>query len=174
VAAGDRLGLLSFTNWNGIGSIGDAKFLGLKNYHDVTTIYPPFWPAVRHNLIWLAVTFLVATPLGMFLAVLLDKEMRGSRIYQTSFYLPVVLSLALVGFIWQLEAAKVDGANERTTFFKIVLPRSGAANRRRHQHHRPGRLRHRIPARLRPGLGHQQGPQRIGVDRHLGHAEHRG
>jgi len=88
----------------------------------VTTIYPPFWRAVRHNLIWLAVTFLVATPLGMFLAVLLDKEMRGSRIYQTSFYLPVVLSLALVGFIWQLEAAKVDGANERTTFFKIVFP----------------------------------------------------
>jgi multiple sugar transport system permease protein len=43
----------------------------------VTTIYPPFWPAVRHNLIWLAVTFLVATPLGMFLAVLLDKEMCG-------------------------------------------------------------------------------------------------
>ena len=57
--------------------------------------YPPFWPAVRHNLIWLAVTFLIATPLGMFLAVLLDKEMRASRIYQTSFYLPVVLSLAL-------------------------------------------------------------------------------
>ncbi len=51
--------LLSFTNWNGIGSLGDAKWMGLKNYHDVVTIYPPFWPAVRHNLIWLAVTFLV-------------------------------------------------------------------------------------------------------------------
>ena len=146
----------------------------------VTTIYPPFWPAVRHNLIWLAVTFLISTPLGMFLAVLLDKEMRASRIYQTAFYLPVVLSLALVGFIWQLiysrdqglingltgstidwygdptynlwaalvaacwrhtgyimllylaglkgvdpslrEAARVDGASERTTFFKIVFP----------------------------------------------------
>ena len=54
----------SFTNWNGIGSIGDARFLGLKNYHDVTTIYPPFWPAVRHNLVSWPVTFLVATPLG--------------------------------------------------------------------------------------------------------------
>ncbi len=38
----------------------------------------------------------------MFLAVLLDKEIRGSRFYQTALYIPVVLSLALVGFIWQL------------------------------------------------------------------------
>ncbi len=172
--------LLSFTNWNGIGSISSAKFIGLTNYENVVTIYPPFWPALQHNLIWLAVTFLIATPLGVLLAVLLDREMKGGRIYQTAFYLPVVLSLALIGFIWQLiyskdqgllnavtgssidwygdqrynlgaalvasswrqtgyimllylaglkgvdpslrEAAKVDGANERTTFFKIVFP----------------------------------------------------
>ncbi|NNM46498.1 sugar ABC transporter permease [Knoellia sp. DB2414S] len=172
--------LLSFTNWDGIGPLSSAKPVGVKNYQDVFTIYPPFWPAVQHNLIWLAVMFLVATPLGIFLAVLLDRQMRGSRFYQTAIYLPVVLSLALVGFIWQLiysrdqgfinqltgstidwygdprynlwaalvasswrhvgyimllylaglkgvdptlrEAARVDGANERTTFFKVVFP----------------------------------------------------
>ena len=38
----------------------------------------------------------------MFVAVLIDKELRGSRFYQTAIYLPVVLSLALTGFIWQL------------------------------------------------------------------------
>ncbi len=172
--------LLSFTNWDGIGSMADAKIIGLKNYQDVFTIYPPFWPAIKHNLIWLAVMFFLATPLGMFLAVLLDKNLRGSRFYQTSFYLPVVLSLALVGFIWQLiysrdqgllngltgstidwygdqrynlwaalvaaswrhtgyimllylaglkgvdptlrEAARVDGASEKQTFFKVIFP----------------------------------------------------
>jgi multiple sugar transport system permease protein len=93
---------LSFTNWNGIGGLDTIHWIGLKNYHDVVTIYPPFKPAVEHNLLWLAVLFFVATPLGMFLAVLLDKEIRGSRFYQTAIYLPVVLSLALVGFIWQL------------------------------------------------------------------------
>ena len=36
----------------------------------------------------------------MLIAVVLDREMRGSRFYQTAFYLPVVLSMALVGFIW--------------------------------------------------------------------------
>ncbi|HEY5183992.1 MAG TPA: sugar ABC transporter permease [Actinomycetes bacterium] len=93
---------LSFTNWNGIGGLDTIHWVGLKNYHDVVTIYPPFQPAVEHNLLWLAVLFFVATPFGMFLAVLLDKEIRGSRYYQTAIYLPVVLSLALVGFIWQL------------------------------------------------------------------------
>ena len=172
--------LLSFTNWDGIGPISQVKTVGLKNYHDVFTIYPPFWPAVQHNLIWFAVLFLIATPFGMFLAVLIDKGVRGSRFYQTSLYMPVVLSTALVGFIWQLiysrdqgilnavtggttdwygdssvnlwavlvaqiwrhagyimllylaglkgvdpslrEAARVDGASERSIFFRIIFP----------------------------------------------------
>ena len=44
----------------------------------------------------------IATPLGMLLAVILDQNIRGSRIYQSVLYMPVVLSLAIVGFIWQL------------------------------------------------------------------------
>jgi multiple sugar transport system permease protein len=34
--------------------------------------------------------------------VILDGNLRGSRIYQTVFYLPVILSLAVIGLIWQL------------------------------------------------------------------------
>jgi multiple sugar transport system permease protein len=39
----------------------------------------------------------------------LDREMHGSRFYQTAFYMPVVLSLALVGFIWQLFYSRDQG-----------------------------------------------------------------
>jgi multiple sugar transport system permease protein len=35
--------------------------------------------------------------------------MRGSRFYQTAFYMPVVLSLALIGFIWQLFYSRDQG-----------------------------------------------------------------
>jgi multiple sugar transport system permease protein len=101
--------LLSFTNWNGIGPLSEIKWVGTKNYHDVVTIYPPFWPAVRHNLLWLVVLFFLATPLGILLAVLIDKGLRGSRFYQTSLFLPVVLSLALIGFIWQLQYSQDFG-----------------------------------------------------------------
>jgi multiple sugar transport system permease protein len=171
---------LSFTSWNGVGSLSSIRVVGTANYVNVATNYPPFWPALRHNLIWLGTLFVVATPLGVFLAVLLDKEMRFSRFYQTAIYLPVVLSLALIGFIWQLiysrdqgllnavlgtkvdwygdprynlwaalvaaswkhvgyvmllylaglkavdptlrEAARIDGASERQTFFSVVFP----------------------------------------------------
>lgn len=178
-------GVLSLTSWNGIG-LDKIKFVGLKNYSDLFGgVYPPFWPAIQHNIIWLAVFLLIATPIGMFLAVLLDKEIRGTRVYQSAIYMPVVLSLAIVGFIWQLiyspdqgfinnvlgtagtpqaidwfgnrninlwailvaaswrhvgyvmvlylaglksvdpnlrEAASIDGASERQTFFRVVFP----------------------------------------------------
>ncbi|TNH26983.1 sugar ABC transporter permease [Micromonospora orduensis] len=101
--------LLSGTNWDGIGPLNEIEFVGARNYSDVVNIYPPFVPAIQHNLLWLAVLFVVATPFGMFLAVLLDKELRGSRFYQTALYLPVVLSLALIGFVWQLLYSRDQG-----------------------------------------------------------------
>src|SRR4029079_2584620 len=78
------------------------------------------WPALQDNLIWLFVTFAIPTVLGMFIAVpldrelpfhpsLLDREFRFTRIYQSAFFLPVVLSLALVGFMWQLIYSRDQG-----------------------------------------------------------------
>ena len=101
--------LLSFTNWDGIGGVTTAHWIGTENYHQVATIYPPFWPAVEHNLIWLAFLTLVATPFGLFLAYQLDKQLRGSRIYQSIFFLPVVLSFAIIGFIVQLIYSPTQG-----------------------------------------------------------------
>jgi multiple sugar transport system permease protein len=175
---------LSFTNWRGITALTAQNFVGLKNYETLFGSYPFFWPAVIHNVLWLVVFVFVATPMGIFIAVLLDREMRGTRIYQSAFFIPVVLSLAVVGFIWELqytsqgfinsalgnktpdtvidflgdpslniwavlvaaswrhvgyvmvlylaglksvdptlrEAAAIDGANARQTFFRIVFP----------------------------------------------------
>jgi len=101
--------VLSFARWNGIGGLGTIQWIGTENYTNVFTNYPPFAPAMEHNLLWLAILFFLATPFGMFLAVLLDKEIKGSRFYQTAVYLPVVLSLALVGFIWQLFYSRDQG-----------------------------------------------------------------
>jgi multiple sugar transport system permease protein len=101
--------VLSFGKWNGFGDLDTIEWVGFQNYQDIATIYPPFWPAVRHNLIWLVFLFVFPTVLGMLLAVVLDREMRGSRVYQTAFYMPVVLSLALIGFIWQLFYSRDQG-----------------------------------------------------------------
>jgi multiple sugar transport system permease protein len=100
---------LSLTSWDGIGGLGTAKWVWFENYHQIFTIYPPFWPALRHNVIWLAFFTLLPTTFGIFLAVVLDKSIRGTRIYQSAIYLPVMLSLALVGFIAQLFYSQDQG-----------------------------------------------------------------
>ena len=105
--------VLSFFQWSGIGAVhmracqpssfipDNGCFFGVQNYNQAATLYPPFWPAVRHNVVWLLVFTFIATPVGMLFAVIIDRGIRGSRIYQTVIFLPVMLSLALIGIIWE-------------------------------------------------------------------------
>jgi multiple sugar transport system permease protein len=101
--------VLSFARWSGVGGLGTIHWIGTENYKNVFTNYPPFYPALRHNVVWLVFLFTLPTLFGMLLAVLLDRELRFTRFYQTAFFLPVVLSLALIGFIWQLMYSRDQG-----------------------------------------------------------------
>jgi multiple sugar transport system permease protein len=107
---------LSFTKWTGVGGVKlqscdnfpsapgipqPGCLYGVENYKQAFTNYPDFWPAVQHNAIWLGVFIVLATPLGMLFAVILDRNIRGSRIYQSLLFLPVMLSLALIGIVWE-------------------------------------------------------------------------
>jgi ABC-type sugar transport system permease subunit len=90
--------LLSFTKWDGL-KLGTWKLLGFKNYWSVFTVFDgKFFPAFFNNVI-LLVFLSVCSAIGVLFAYLLDKNIRGSPIYQSIFYMPVVLSLAVVGFI---------------------------------------------------------------------------
>ncbi len=108
---------LSFTKWTGVGAVKlqscsnfpvapgipqPGCLNGVQNYKQAFTNYPDFWPAVEHNAIWLGVFVVFATPLGMLFAVILDRNIKGSRVYQSLLFLPVMLSLALIGIIWEL------------------------------------------------------------------------
>jgi multiple sugar transport system permease protein len=90
---------LSFTYWTGI-HIGDIQWAGLANYENIFFNTPIFWDALRVNVVWLIWFGAIATPLGILLAYQIDREIRGSKFYQAAYYLPVVLSLAVIGVIW--------------------------------------------------------------------------
>jgi len=113
---------LSFTTWSGIGGLKAIHADGVQNYVQAATNYPPFWPAVRHNVLWLTVFLVIATPLGILFAVVLDRNIRGSRIYQSILFLPVMLSLALIGIIWELIYSPNYG------LLNSVLGRNGQTN----------------------------------------------
>jgi multiple sugar transport system permease protein/raffinose/stachyose/melibiose transport system permease protein len=99
---------LSFARWSGI-ALTDVKAAGLANYNYVFNQSTDFWPAVLHNVVWLLFLGLIGTPLGLLLAVLLDQQIKGTRIYQSIFFFPVMLSLALIGIIWQLFYSQDNG-----------------------------------------------------------------
>ena len=90
---------LSFTYWTGI-HIEDIQWAGLANYENIFFETPRFWEAVRVNVVWLIWFGIIATPLGILLAYQIDREIRGHKFYQSAYYLPVVLSMAVIGIIW--------------------------------------------------------------------------
>lgn len=93
--------LLSFTNWKGI-RFSDIQWVGLKNYHQIFTVFQRnFYQAFLNNIVLLIFLFIGPTALGIFFAYLLDKDLRGTRFFQGIFFTPVVLSLAVVGFMWK-------------------------------------------------------------------------
>ena len=91
--------VLSFTYWNGV-RLEDIRWAGFQNYKTIFVNEPLFYQALKNNGIWLAFFVLIATPLGILLAYQVDRGIKGHAFYESIYYLPVVLSLAVIGIIW--------------------------------------------------------------------------
>lgn len=89
--------VLSFTDWDGLTK--NFNFIGFTNYiklfKDAT-----FYNALKNNMIWAVISLIIPMFLGLFLAVLVDRKIRGENIFKSIFYLPQTLSFVVVGVIW--------------------------------------------------------------------------
>jgi ABC-type sugar transport system permease subunit len=83
-------------NWNGL---SEPASIGLANFSRALND-PLFIGAFRNTALWLIVAVTVPTVLGLLLAVLLDRPLRASRVYKSAFYMPITLSLVVVGQVW--------------------------------------------------------------------------
>ena len=82
--------------WSGL---GEPTPVGLDNY--IRALGDPlFIGAFRNTALWLIIAVTVPTVAGLGLAVLLDRPLRASRFYKSMFYLPITLSLVVVGQVW--------------------------------------------------------------------------
>ena len=85
---------------------GARHFVGLGNF--VTLLTDPawsgqFWNALGNNLIFFAIHMVVQNGIGLGLAMLLSlPRLTGGSIYRTLLFLPTMLSVVIIGFIWQL------------------------------------------------------------------------
>jgi multiple sugar transport system permease protein len=80
--------------------VGASRWVGAANFADVL-FDPEFWYSLRVSLIY-ALLFLIFgfwAPIG--LAFLLQEVPRGKVLFRTIYYLPAILSGAVVIFLWQ-------------------------------------------------------------------------
>lgn len=86
---------VSFFDWDGV---GEMQWVGLGNYIQLFDD-PQFYVSLKNNLIWLGM-FMLAPPLGLALALLLNQPIRGMRIMKSLFFVPLVLASVTVGVVF--------------------------------------------------------------------------
>ncbi|MEH6579318.1 MAG: sugar ABC transporter permease [Amphritea sp.] len=95
---------------------GQRSFAGLKNYQDLlfnAVWSDPFWNALWNNFKFFCIHMLVQNPIGLFLAVLLSSpRLRLSNTYRTLIFMPTMLSVVIIGFVWQLLLSPLWGISE--------------------------------------------------------------
>lgn len=78
-----------------------ATFIGVENYR---TIFEDteFQRAVVNTIIYALIQTPLQTIIGLSLALLIHKSVRGVSLFRTAFYLPVVISMVVASIIWRL------------------------------------------------------------------------
>jgi raffinose/stachyose/melibiose transport system permease protein len=100
---------------------GHAVFVGLDNFR--TILLDPdwsagFWNAMANNARFFLIHMLLQNPIGLALATLFSlKGLRGARTYRTLIFLPTLLSVVIIGFIWQLILSPLWGVGEKLMGF---------------------------------------------------------
>lgn len=88
----------AFTDWNGIAKI--VNFIGLSNFKEIFTNNPDFKAALVFTLKYSVLYVLIVNIGAIILALILDMKIRARNIMRASIFTPYVLSLIIVGFIW--------------------------------------------------------------------------
>ncbi|NDV18688.1 ABC transporter permease subunit [Pseudodesulfovibrio sp. JC047] len=120
----DESGALFFTGWaNYVALITDPAWSSA------------FWNALLNNFKFFCVHMLVQNPIGIMLAALLSlPKLTGRTTYRTLIFIPTMLSVVIIGFIWQLILSPLWGVSETllsliglTDWFQPWLGQEGTA-----------------------------------------------
>ena len=117
---------------------GAEQFAGLANFQTLLT--DPYWShlffhALLNTIVFFGIHMLVQNPLGLLLALLLTSHgLRGRAVLRGLIFAPTVLSVVVVGFIWQLILSPLWGVAPTLmkqvglgSFFQPWLGQEGSA-----------------------------------------------
>ena len=86
---------ISLYEWDGL---SDKVFIGLANYIELFDD-EAFYISLKNNVIWLF-AYMLAVPMGLFIALFLNQTITGMRIYKSLFFFPFVISQVVVGMVF--------------------------------------------------------------------------
>ena len=90
----------SFLDWSPSQRIGEAEFVGFRNYLELlgdAAFHESFWVTLR----FAALVVSLEMVLGVGLALLLDRKLRGMTLLRTVFILPMMIAPIVVGLMWR-------------------------------------------------------------------------
>jgi multiple sugar transport system permease protein len=96
---------ISLTNWPLIGSY---HYIGLENYRNLLHD-PQFWHSIRFTGIYTAIVTPPIFLVGYGLAWLLRSNRFGAKVFRTLYFLPFVVGLTAVSFIFTIELQPGSG-----------------------------------------------------------------
>ncbi|XID90525.1 carbohydrate ABC transporter permease [Paenibacillaceae bacterium WGS1546] len=103
-----KTGYTSFTNWNSL--VPSNAFVGLDNYRFLFQDFR-FQSDLRNTLVF-TILFIAATmACGLFLAVMIDRKIRGEAFFRNVFIFPMAISFIVTGVIWQWLLNPSTGVN---------------------------------------------------------------
>jgi multiple sugar transport system permease protein len=91
---------LSFHQWAIGAPLSSAQFIGLENYRILLTD-PNVWASIRVTLVFAFAVVVIEVALGVALALVLDRQIRGMSIFRTIFILPMMVAPIVVGLVWR-------------------------------------------------------------------------
>lgn len=86
---------ISFHEWDGL---GEKIWIGLGNYVELLDD-DTFYVSLKNNVLWLLL-YLLAIPGGLAVALFLNQNVFGIRLYKSLFFFPFVISQVVVGLIF--------------------------------------------------------------------------
>lgn len=109
--------LISFSQYN---MIEEPHFVGFDQYRRLIQD-PFFWNALLNSLLYLVVVVPILSLAPIFLAVLVNRKLRGISVFRAIYYLPVVTSLVVTGLMWKW-------VYEENGVLNFILERFGLLN----------------------------------------------
>ncbi len=84
--------------WDGF---SEMQFVGFANFSELFQD-PLFWNSMKNNIYVVLASVFGQVPIALFIALLLNRKLKGLKIFRTIGFLPVVLSTVVISLTWSL------------------------------------------------------------------------